>query len=76
MPELRTDWLTGRTVLVAENRAQRPNEFDAGECIGERIAALSNPSLAGDAPPAHSESCPFCAGNESRTPPAVYQGAS
>ena len=30
MPELRTDWLTGRTVLIAENRAQRPNDF-AGE---------------------------------------------
>jgi len=31
MPELRTDWLTGRTVFIAENRAERPNEFsDAG----------------------------------------------
>jgi UDPglucose--hexose-1-phosphate uridylyltransferase len=62
MPELRTDRLTGRVVLVAENRAARPNEFDDGTAAW---AAGQAPVSAGD--------CPFCAGNETRTPPAVYQ---
>ena len=63
MAELRKDWLTGRSVLVAENRALRPNEF-AGEpaSAGGNETSTANPS-----------SCPFCAGNESRTPPAVYE---
>jgi UDPglucose--hexose-1-phosphate uridylyltransferase len=65
MPELRTDWLTGRTVLVAENRALRPNEFS-----GER-ASLA-PSLP-KTPATRLPSCPFCAGNEHRTPPPVYE---
>lgn len=61
--ELRTDWLTGRSVLVAENRALRPNEF-----------ALE-PASAGEEPKSTTSllSCPFCAGNESRTPPPVYE---
>lgn len=29
MGEIRTDWLTGRTVILAENRAKRPYEFTA-----------------------------------------------
>jgi UDPglucose--hexose-1-phosphate uridylyltransferase len=56
-PELRTDWLTGRTVILAEHRANRPNEFD--------VAAGSPTS------PAPSIDCPFCPGQESGTPPAV-----
>jgi UDPglucose--hexose-1-phosphate uridylyltransferase len=57
-PQLRTDWLTGRTVIFAEHRADRPNEFaaDAG-------AAGS---------PGQSTDCPFCPSHESQTPPAVY----
>jgi UDPglucose--hexose-1-phosphate uridylyltransferase len=55
MPELRTDWLTGRVVLVAEDRARRPNEF------GGNAAAVGTGA------------CPFCAGNEYLTPPAVYE---
>ncbi len=31
MPELRQDPLTGRTVIVAENRAARPDEFASGQ---------------------------------------------
>jgi UDPglucose--hexose-1-phosphate uridylyltransferase len=57
LPELRTDWLTGRAVILAQNRANRPNEFTAG--------------LASSASPEHPIVCPFCAGHESGTPPAV-----
>lgn len=63
MPELRTDWLTGRTVVVAEDRAGRPNEFGEGGELDRVIAATSRDSF----------ECPFCPGNEHRTPPAVYE---
>jgi UDPglucose--hexose-1-phosphate uridylyltransferase len=66
MPELRTDWLTGRRVIIAENRALRPNEFAAVSPVGEAASATA-PSAAAV------RNCPFCPGNESRTPPAVYQ---
>jgi UDPglucose--hexose-1-phosphate uridylyltransferase len=55
--ELRKDWLTGRTVLLAEHRALRPNEF----------AAAAESTSAPDA-----AACPFCPGHESITPPAVF----
>jgi UDPglucose--hexose-1-phosphate uridylyltransferase len=61
--ELRKDWLTGRTVILAENRANRPNEF----AIGADGSGIS--SAAGGAV------CPFCPGQESLTPPAVYEQA-
>ena len=65
VPELRTDWLTGRTVLVAEHRANRPNDF-------ERLA--DKPPLVGNAVAGKAvASCPFCFGNESRTPAPVYE---
>jgi UDPglucose--hexose-1-phosphate uridylyltransferase len=62
MPELRTDWLTGRSVLVAENRALRPDEFAQAD-FGEMVAVVE------DIVP----TCPFCSGNESCTPHAVYE---
>lgn len=67
MPELRTDWLTGRTVLIAENRALRPDDFSS-----RAPASLGHgePVSAGGS---HAANCPFCAGNEVRTPPAVYE---
>ena len=58
MTELRKDWLTGRTVLLAEHRAERPNEF----------AAVVESSTT----PLDEVSCPFCPGHESITPPAVF----
>jgi UDPglucose--hexose-1-phosphate uridylyltransferase len=59
--EVRKDWLTGRTVLFAEHRALRPNEFaDAAASAGESHA--TGP-------------CPFCPGQESGTPPAVLTRA-
>jgi UDPglucose--hexose-1-phosphate uridylyltransferase len=48
-------------VIIAENRAGRPNEFAAESRhrpVADNAAQLS---------------CPFCPGQESRTPPAVYE---
>lgn len=67
MPEFRTDWLTGRSVIVAEGRAGRPNEF----ATTARPHAPSSP--APDEPDRAVFVCPFCPGQESRTPPAVYE---
>ncbi len=61
MSDLRTDWLTGRSVIIAENRAARPNEF-----------APQSP-LTLDAEEAVAAGCPFCAGHEHDTPPATYE---
>ena len=58
VPELRTDWLTGRTVILAEHRANRPTEFAA------TTSSLAPSLLAAAA-------CPFCPGHESQTPAAV-----
>jgi UDPglucose--hexose-1-phosphate uridylyltransferase len=73
--ELRTDWLTGRSIIVAENRAQRPNEFadqlpPAAGSQGITDLALAEVGLT-DVPGV--PSCPFCIGNEHRTPPALYE---
>lgn len=62
MPELRTDWLTGRRVLVAEDRALRPDEFSHSE-MRETTAAVEGVVA----------TCPFCRGNESCTPHSVYE---
>ncbi len=63
VPELRTDSLIGRSVFVAENRALRPNDF-----VGQP-ASTGGPEVVARSP----SPCLFCAGNESRTPPAVYE---
>jgi UDPglucose--hexose-1-phosphate uridylyltransferase len=75
MPQLRTDWLTGRTVIIAENRANRPNEFTQSPLHGEAASTrLSSPqAAAGHSALQSATSCPFCVGNESKTPPSVYQ---
>jgi UDPglucose--hexose-1-phosphate uridylyltransferase len=56
-PELRTDWLTGRRVILAEHRADRPNEF-----ARRMESAVPEVAIA---------DCPFCPGHEALTPPAV-----
>ena len=68
MLELRTDSLTGRSVLVAENRAARPNEF-AEFAVDEAVSAGRTPDV--HAP--RVAECPFCPGHEHDTPPAVYE---
>ena len=55
MPELREDPISGRLVIVAPERAARPDTF----------RVVSEPLPANDA------SCPFCPGHESMTPPEV-----
>ena len=53
-PELRRDPITGRSVIIAIARSERPNAL---------------PTAAIEAMP--EDSCPFCPGNESKTPSAV-----
>jgi UDPglucose--hexose-1-phosphate uridylyltransferase len=59
MPELRRDPITGEWVIIASERAKRPQDFHSqpdGEKEGE-----SDPTA----------KCPFCPGNERMTPPEV-----
>ncbi len=58
MPELRTEALTGRTVVVATGRSTRPRVFTTAQ---------------GAAPAAAPPDCPFCAGHETMTPPEVWR---
>ena len=53
MPELRRDPIVGRWVIIATERARRPNHYRHAE---EPPGGL----------------CPFCPGNEDKTPPEVY----
>jgi UDPglucose--hexose-1-phosphate uridylyltransferase len=70
LPELRTDSLLGRSVLVAENRAQRPNEFGEGfDSASVAVKANSSDTLVSPG----TSACPFCRGQEHRTPPAVFE---
>lgn len=60
MPELRQDIVTKRWIIIATERARRPESFSkkkeqTGE--GESAAKRAN--------------CPFCYGNEGKTPPEV-----
>jgi UDPglucose--hexose-1-phosphate uridylyltransferase len=54
MAELRRDPVSGRWVIIATERASRPQDF-----------ALTREEPVGGF-------CPFCEGNEDRTPPEVY----
>ncbi|MEO7650011.1 MAG: galactose-1-phosphate uridylyltransferase [Bryobacteraceae bacterium] len=55
MPELRKDPITGRWVIIASGRAKRPIDFSR-----EAVPA-----------PTPGTFCPFCPGNEDKTPPEV-----
>jgi len=59
MPELRQNFFTKEWVIIATERARRPEE------LATRRAAQTVPSFV--------ESCPFCAGNENKTPPEVLR---
>ena len=59
MPELRQDPTTKEWVVIAVERAKRPNQF--------REAAEAEPSGA-----AAKQPCPFCPGNEHLTPEEVF----
>jgi len=61
MPEFRQNMLTKEWVIIATERARRPEEFKArAEAEGR------TPS------PRYVETCPFCAGHEDRTPPQSH----
>ncbi len=56
MSELRKDIISGRWVIIASERSKRPDDFRPAQSTGkEPVPAF----------------CPFCEGNESKTPPEV-----
>lgn len=55
MPELRKDPITGRWVIIATDRARRPSDFTRASVV------IAEPT----------RFCPFCYGNEQKTPPEV-----
>ena len=60
MPEIRYNIVTREWVIIATERAKRPEEF-----------AKANTRRTPLQP--HVASCPFCPGNEDKTPPEVYR---
>lgn len=60
MPEIRQNIITRQWVIIATERAARPDQFRA-EDAGRRQL----PSFAPD--------CPFCPGNEHQTPPETFR---
>ena len=58
MSEIRQDPTTREWVIIARERAKRPQDFVHGQ---------SKPEL-----PSFSPSCPFCPGNEAMTPPESF----
>jgi UDPglucose--hexose-1-phosphate uridylyltransferase len=59
MPELRQNFLTKDWVIIATERARRPEELATHRPV--------------QPVPAFVESCPFCLGNETKTPPEVLR---
>jgi len=59
MPQLRKNPITREWVIIATERSRRPSDF----------AQVEDTDPASR--PATSESCPFCPGNEEKTPPEV-----
>jgi len=56
MSELRKDIISGRWVIIASERSKRPDDFRPAQVtVKEAVPAF----------------CPFCEGNESKTPPEV-----
>jgi len=59
MSELREDCTTGDWVILAPERAKRPQQ--------------KHKVKPADEPPIWDKSCPFCPGNENQTPPEVFR---
>jgi len=59
MPEFRQNMVSKEWVIIATERAKRPDNFVLKK-------EKKNPL------PAYKEDCPFCPGNESMTPPSLY----
>lgn len=60
VPELREDPWTGRWVLIAAERSQRPHDARSRHA----------------APQAGGRHCPFCPGHEAETPPEVFRAGA
>lgn len=58
MPQYRQDFITKEWVIVAPERARRPDQFSKKSSERGNL-------------PAHDPACPFCPGNESKTPPST-----
>lgn len=58
MPEIRLNLISREWVIIAKERAKRPDEF---------IRENNNVAI-----PEYDEKCPFCPGNEAMTPPAIF----
>lgn len=58
MSELRKDLISGRWVIIATERSKRPDDFRP------HGAVAPSPEAAGF--------CPFCEGNEGKTPPEIF----
>jgi len=61
MPELRQDPVTREWVIIATERAKRPTDFQV-----QRASAARQSSIISQI-----NTCPFCTGNESKTPPEI-----
>ncbi len=59
MPELRLNLITKEWVIIATERAKRPEDF---------ITTVERKVL-----PPYVETCPFCSGNEAKTPDEVFR---
>ncbi len=62
MAEFRQDIITGESVIVAMDRARRPESFLPGGSEGLQKEEL----------PEYVSNCPFCNGNEGMTPPEKF----
>jgi UDPglucose--hexose-1-phosphate uridylyltransferase len=58
MPELRQNFFTKEWVVIATERARRPEELATHRAVQNMPWFL--------------ETCPFCPGNENKTPPAGH----
>jgi len=69
-PEIRIDQLTGLRTILAPARAERPLDWDAPAPPAEGPPLAAAPGR--EAEEAALDSCPFCEGNEGKTPPETW----
>ena len=60
MPEIRQNIITRQWVIIATERARRPDQFRSAEGPRKDL-------------PQHDPTCPFCPGNEAMTPAETYR---
>jgi UDPglucose--hexose-1-phosphate uridylyltransferase len=60
MPEIRQNIITRQWVIIATERARRPDQFRSTENQRKEL-------------PQHDPTCPFCPGNEAMTPTETYR---